>query len=88
MDSLQFNSFQGDQPLVATAIHNGHQARDEVTSLFAIDDATRLREEDPFTEKWTAIVLYRQQIMIGSGISRKPAKPGGWIVPCYGICNI
>jgi len=41
--------------LIATAIHHGHYIRDELTSLFAIDDAARLREEDPFTGEWTAI---------------------------------
>jgi len=55
MNDLLFSTHQGDQPLIATAIHNGHQVRDEVASLFAVDDASRLREEDPFTGEWTAI---------------------------------
>lgn len=37
-------------PLIGTAIHNGHALRDEVSSVMALDDAQRLREEDPFTE--------------------------------------
>ncbi|HKZ21377.1 MAG TPA: N-formylglutamate amidohydrolase [Acidimicrobiia bacterium] len=36
--------------VVATAIHNGHDLRPEVNSHMALDRATRLREEDPFTD--------------------------------------
>ena len=36
-------------PLIGAAIHDGHQARAEVAEQFALDDAGRLREEDPFT---------------------------------------
>jgi len=45
----------GTGPLVAAAIHDGHEVRDEVAALLAIDDATRLREQDPFTREWAAI---------------------------------
>ena len=37
-------------PLIGTAIHNGHGLRAEVAALMALDEAGRLREEDPFTE--------------------------------------
>jgi len=37
-------------PLIGTAIHNGHALRDEVAAIMGLDDAQRLREEDPFTE--------------------------------------
>lgn len=40
---------EGGGPIVATAIHDGHAVRPEVEAFFAIDEATRLREEDPFT---------------------------------------
>ncbi|NUO54136.1 MAG: N-formylglutamate amidohydrolase [Polyangiaceae bacterium] len=36
-------------PIVATAIHDGHAVRPDLAAIFAIDEATRLREEDPFT---------------------------------------
>lgn len=36
--------------MLATAIHTGHDLRPEVAGLVALDDATRLREEDPFTD--------------------------------------
>ncbi len=49
----------GVGPLVATAVHDGHGARDEVTRHFALDDLARLREEDPFTGQWTAVAPIR-----------------------------
>jgi N-formylglutamate deformylase len=39
----------GQEPLLATAIHDGHEVRDEVAELLALDEPQRLREEDPFT---------------------------------------
>ena len=38
-------------PLVATAIHAGHDLRPEVEGQIAIDESARLREEDPFTDR-------------------------------------
>ena len=46
---------RGETPIVATAIHAGHDTRPEVTRLFAVSEADRLREEDPFTDRWTVI---------------------------------
>lgn len=46
--------FTGDHtavPVVATAIHAGHDLRPEVERQIAIDESTRLREEDPFTDR-------------------------------------
>ncbi len=40
---------QGPGPVVATAIHDGHELRPEVAAAMALDAAGRLREEDPFT---------------------------------------
>ena len=42
-------------PLVATAIHDGHQLREEVAEIMALGENERLREEDPFTKFWTTI---------------------------------
>ena len=42
-------------PLVATAIHDGHQLRKEVAAIISLDEDVRLMEEDPFTAKWTTI---------------------------------
>ena len=48
---MEFASFNLSEPdvLIATAIHNGHDLRASLADLPAIDDATRLREEDPHT---------------------------------------
>ena len=46
---------QGPGPLVATAIHDGHEVRPEVQQLMAISESGRLREEDPFTADWTRV---------------------------------
>ncbi len=39
----------GAGPVVATAIHNGHDLRTEIGQAMALGDSERLREEDPFT---------------------------------------
>jgi hypothetical protein len=44
---------------VAAAIHHGHDVRDEVARHFALGEAGRLREEDPFTGDWTSIAPTR-----------------------------
>lgn len=49
----------GPGPLVATAIHDGHELRPELRALVALDEAERLREEDPFTASWTEIASTR-----------------------------
>jgi N-formylglutamate deformylase len=41
--------------VIATAIHAGHELRPEIAASTALDDATRMREEDPFTDRLTAI---------------------------------
>ena len=47
------------QPLVASAIHAGHAVRPEVRELLAVPGDQRLREEDPFTDRWTAVAPSR-----------------------------
>ena len=49
----------GDGPLVATAIHDGNEVRDEVAELLALDESDRLREGDPFTAEWTRVAPTR-----------------------------
>jgi hypothetical protein len=46
---------EGDGPVVAVALHDGHDVRADVAALFAMTEADRWREEDPFTAAWTAI---------------------------------
>jgi hypothetical protein len=40
---------RGPGPVLATAIHDGHELRPEVAAAMALSDEDRLREEDPFT---------------------------------------
>ena len=49
----------GDSPLVGAAIHDGHAVRQEVAELLGIDEATRLREEDPHTASLAAVAPTR-----------------------------
>ena len=50
---------KGHSPIVAAAIHDGHQVREEVSRILALTDAERLREEDPFTAIWTEVAKTR-----------------------------
>ena len=45
----------GDGPVVAAAIHAGHEVRPDVAEWLAATDADRLREEDPLTGLWTTV---------------------------------
>jgi hypothetical protein len=49
----------GNDGVIAAAIHNGHRVRPELLPLFAVDDATRRREEDPYTTAWTPVAQSR-----------------------------
>ncbi|MHA6692999.1 N-formylglutamate amidohydrolase, partial [Devosia sp. A449] len=49
-DTALWSLERGASPIVGTAIHNGHRLRDDVGAAMALDEAGRLREEDPFTE--------------------------------------
>jgi len=46
---------RGKDPVLVTAIHAGHGLREELHKLIQLDEATRLREEDPFTDAWVCI---------------------------------
>jgi N-formylglutamate amidohydrolase len=68
----------GDNPLVATAIHNGHDTREEIAELLALDESSRLREEDPFTGEWTVIagtqfVAFRSRFEVDLNRQREKA---------------
>ena len=53
--------FVGDWsgPVVATSVHAGHDLRPEIAEAMVLDEATRLREEDPFTDRIAAGVRDR-----------------------------
>ena len=50
---------RGDGPIVALAMHDGHDVRPEVGRIMALSEADRLREEDPLTASWTAVAPTR-----------------------------
>lgn len=50
-----YTFIKGKSPIVATAIHEGHLTRQELTNLFNLSEEERLREEDPYTAKWLNI---------------------------------
>lgn len=52
-----------DDPIIATAIHAGHALGVEIMPFVALDEATRLREEDPFTDRWLSIADNRIQVV-------------------------
>ena len=48
----------GPGPVVATAIHDGHDLRPEIAAQMALSDGDRLREEDPFTGEAVSAVAH------------------------------
>ena len=42
-------------PIIVAAVHDGHNIREELIEYLALNDNSRLREEDPFTGKWLSI---------------------------------
>ena len=62
MDGLphaDYTVLPGEGPILAVAQHAGHHVRSEVAVYHAVDDATRQREEDPYTDRWTVIGDHR-----------------------------
>ncbi len=46
---------EGEGPVLATAIHNGHFIPFEDQLRLLLSPIDRLREEDPYTREWTRI---------------------------------
>ena len=64
--------------LLGTAIHAGHDLRRSIESCLAIDDDTRLREEDPFTDRLAAVggstmVVHRSRFEVDLNRPRESA---------------
>jgi N-formylglutamate deformylase len=49
----------GEGPLVACAMHDGHDVRPEVAAMLKIGNAERRYEEDPHTSNWTSLAPSR-----------------------------
>lgn len=63
--------------VVMTAIHAGHDLRPELADLIQLDEATRLREEDPFTDRLavagTRITVHRSRFEVDLNRRRRDA---------------
>jgi len=46
---------KGSGPLIGVALHAGHNLRSEIVPLLVIDEETRFREEDPYSDYWTPV---------------------------------
>jgi len=91
-----FRLREGEGPIIATAIHDGHLLAPEVAERLAVDEATRLREEDPHTGRLaerapTSIVPLRSRFEIDlnrprdQAVYRTPAEAWDlelWRGPC------
>lgn len=51
---LLWHVHNGEGPIFAVALHSGHDLREELRERIALDEATRLREEDPFSDAWVS----------------------------------
>lgn len=46
---------KGEGPLFATALHSGHEISHQIQQIMLLDESSRLREEDPFTNQLALI---------------------------------
>jgi hypothetical protein len=68
---------RGNGPTVGLAIHAGHEIRPDLLSLMKMDEATRLREEDPYTDYWTLAChnqLLTRRSRFEVDLNRKPSE--------------
>jgi N-formylglutamate deformylase len=82
-----FSIREAPGPVVMTAIHAGHDLRPEVAELIRVDEATRLREEDPFTDRLAVagsrITVHRSRFEVdlnrrrGDAVYRTPGEAWG-----------
>ena len=80
---------KGDSPLIATAVHDGHDLRDEVSAIMKLSERDRLREEDPYTSSWvdvaeTQIVALRSRFEVDLN---RPRDKAIYVTPedCWGL---
>lgn len=50
MESKKWTFYKGSGPVFATALHAGHEVRNELLSMMALEESNRRREEDPLTD--------------------------------------
>ena len=64
--------------MVSTAVHAGHELRAGLVGVVALDPSTRLREEDPFTDRMLGdvgirVVVHRSRFEVDLNRSREHA---------------
>lgn len=69
---------RGPGPVVATAVHAGHDLRPEVALEIALSDDERRLEEDPHTGEWasvgdSSVVVHRSRFEVDLNRSREQA---------------
>jgi N-formylglutamate amidohydrolase len=77
MVSLPWKITEGNSPLIATAIHAGHDLRPGIARRMRLSSNERLREEDPYTDSFTCVaptrvVVYRSRFEVD--LNRPPEK--------------
>ncbi|MEO7658835.1 MAG: N-formylglutamate amidohydrolase [Pyrinomonadaceae bacterium] len=84
-----WRSVKGNSPVIATAIHDGHDLRDEVAEILHLSERDRLREEDPYTSSWvdvaeTRIVALRSRFEVDLN---RPRDKAVYVKPddCWGL---
>ncbi len=68
----------GDGPVIGTAIHSGTDVGSACRGLMCLSDPDRLREEDPFTERFivdfpTRIIVHRSRFQVDLNRARDAA---------------
>lgn len=93
MDASFLTVREGQGPVIATAVHAGHDLRPEVARAIRIDDHQRRYEEDPYTERWvglgdTAVVVHRSRFEVDLNRPRDqavyPAPAAAWGLDVFG----
>lgn len=78
MDASFMTVREGHGPVIATAIHAGHELRPDVARAIEIDGEQRRYEEDPFTARWvgigdTSVVVHRSRFEVDLNRPRRGA---------------
>jgi len=84
-----YHLIEGDGPIVATAVHDGHIVSPNALELMALSDKERFRDEDPFTRNWvtfadTQIIGLRSRFEVDLN---RPREKSVYITPedCWGL---
>ncbi len=59
MSDFCYIDLNNESPIISAAIHNGHYFEKKLKQLSALSDSDRLREEDPYTGRWTNLTKNR-----------------------------